>query len=531
MNAFKSVKLNVCIQCITFGVVPFLFWLIHLLLKSVHFHQALADGFCILGCLPMTVNMCYVLTTSANGDSSAALLNATLGNIIGTFVSPLLILGMLNVAASVSYGSVLVKLLYKVLIPLIVGQGVLQLQHKYAFIKSFVKFVKPHGKRVQETLLGLIVWSSFSNTFYHKLELPFDQVMIILGVVVVAQCLIYVMNWFFFSLKFLKFTEKQKVAGFYCSSAKTMAMGLPLIVAMYEEDPNLGIYSVPLLMYHPCLMLFGSIFLPYLKANTREEEEKEKELDVNAPLPEWFHLEDLELQHVYADVEGQTLERSAQRIQTIQGTNYIINSTQIENDAATASGGGGNISAAETAELKTRGDLKGSSAGFTTYGRSILKKSGVANTSPAPDVNSTSPAAAAAAVKRGVTYAPETDTDARKNKHREYGDLSHLDDSALPHEIDQIEQEFQALMQNMEKGDHAPAPAPAPAPASQLVSAAPAPTEGGSDKTPMWSTVPAANADNSSTTGGSTSTSTSTPQVSSPSMAANSVSRAKLFQQ
>jgi len=88
-----------------------------------------------------------------------------------------------------------------------------------------------------------------------------------------------------------------------------MAMGLPLIVAMYEDDPNLGIYSVPLLMYHPCLMLFGSFFLPYLKANTKREDEKEKLLDVSA-VPEWFSLEDLGVQHVYEDVQREALQKA-----------------------------------------------------------------------------------------------------------------------------------------------------------------------------------------------------------------------------
>jgi len=156
VNAFKSVKLNVCIQGLTFGVVPALFWLIYILLKALDFHKALSEGFCILGCLPMTVNMCYVLTSSADGDASAALFNATLGNILGTFISPLLIFGMLQVSGNVSYGSVLIKLMYKILIPLFVGQAVLQMQHKCACVKYFVLAIKPHGKRMQESLLGLI---------------------------------------------------------------------------------------------------------------------------------------------------------------------------------------------------------------------------------------------------------------------------------------------------------------------------------------------------------------------------------------
>ena len=84
--------------------------------------KPLIEGFCMLGCLPMTVNMCYVLTVAAEGNASSALFNATMGNIIGVFVSPLLIFGMLDIQGSVSYADVLLKLTYQVVVPLVAGQ-------------------------------------------------------------------------------------------------------------------------------------------------------------------------------------------------------------------------------------------------------------------------------------------------------------------------------------------------------------------------------------------------------------------------
>ena len=81
------------------------------------FAGPIADGFCILGVLPLTVNMCYVLTTASDGNSPAALFNATFGNIVGIFVTPLYIFAMLKVSGDVSYSDVLINLTYKVCIP------------------------------------------------------------------------------------------------------------------------------------------------------------------------------------------------------------------------------------------------------------------------------------------------------------------------------------------------------------------------------------------------------------------------------
>jgi hypothetical protein len=40
-------------------------------------------------------------------------------------------------------------------------------------------------------------------------------------------------------------------AGLFCSTHKTVAMGIPLITTIFEDSPSLGLYTLPLLMYHP----------------------------------------------------------------------------------------------------------------------------------------------------------------------------------------------------------------------------------------------------------------------------------------
>ena len=111
-------KLNLCILLWVFGISPALFYSIYLAMNtSSLFAGPIADGFCILGVLPLTVNMCYVLTTASDGNSPAALFNATFGNIVGIFVTPLYIFAMLKVSGDVSYSDVLINLTYKVRIP------------------------------------------------------------------------------------------------------------------------------------------------------------------------------------------------------------------------------------------------------------------------------------------------------------------------------------------------------------------------------------------------------------------------------
>jgi hypothetical protein len=75
----------------------------------------LMDGVVALACLPTTVNMCIVLTGSAGGATAASLFNAVLGNMLGVFVSPLLLFRFLGAERiALPYLSVLAKLSKKV---------------------------------------------------------------------------------------------------------------------------------------------------------------------------------------------------------------------------------------------------------------------------------------------------------------------------------------------------------------------------------------------------------------------------------
>jgi hypothetical protein len=50
-----------------------------------------------------------------------------------------------------------------------------------------------------------------------------------------------------------------------------MAMGVPLIGAIYENDPLVGLYTLPLLVWYPLQLLIGSYFCHYLKSFVSSE--------------------------------------------------------------------------------------------------------------------------------------------------------------------------------------------------------------------------------------------------------------------
>lgn len=105
---------------------------------------------------------CQILTKASGGDEASAVFNSAFGNLIGVFLSPLLILGYLGVSGDVDLVKVFYELTLRVVVPVIFGQ-VLQ---KTA--PPVVEFYKKHKKmfaKIQQLCLVFIVYTVFCKTF------------------------------------------------------------------------------------------------------------------------------------------------------------------------------------------------------------------------------------------------------------------------------------------------------------------------------------------------------------------------------
>mmetsp|Transcript_25535 Transcript_25535/g.53348 ORF Transcript_25535/g.53348 Transcript_25535/m.53348 type:complete len:82 (+) Transcript_25535:833-1078(+) len=63
--------------------------------------------------------------------------------------------------------------------------------------------------------------------------------------------------------------------GLFGCTHKTVAMGVPLINAIYEDNPMVGLYTLPLLVWHPMQLVLGTAVAPRVAAYV---ERREKEL-------------------------------------------------------------------------------------------------------------------------------------------------------------------------------------------------------------------------------------------------------------
>jgi hypothetical protein len=53
-----------------------------------------------------------------------------------------------------------------------------------------------------------------------------------------------------------------------------LPVGVPLINAIYENNPNVGMYTLPLIIWYPLQVMIGTMLIPRLAAFIREECER-----------------------------------------------------------------------------------------------------------------------------------------------------------------------------------------------------------------------------------------------------------------
>ncbi len=238
-------------------------------------NEELADGMVVCASLPMTINMVLVLTKAADGDEAAAILNAALGNMIGVFLSPVLILGYLGVEGDIEIWEIFYKLALRVLLPVAIGQVLQNVLPVFEFVQKH----KPKFKKLQMYSLVFIVYTVFCRTFErdeNSAEIGDIFLMILFQLILLSSFM--AIAWFIV----LRWAPpKLRVMGLFGCTHKTVAMGIPLINAIYEDQPDvIGLYTLPLLIWHPMQLVLGTFLAPrlskYVQANTTSSDDEEE---------------------------------------------------------------------------------------------------------------------------------------------------------------------------------------------------------------------------------------------------------------
>jgi solute carrier family 10 (sodium/bile acid cotransporter), member 7 len=101
----------------------------------------------------------------------------------------------------------------------------------------------------------------------------FGPVAIVIVFVFLCMTSCMALAWFTMKPLFNK-DPALRIMGVFGCTQKTIALGIPLILSIFGGSPNIGLYTLPILIWHPMQLVVGSFFVPKLQKFLASENER-----------------------------------------------------------------------------------------------------------------------------------------------------------------------------------------------------------------------------------------------------------------
>ncbi|WP_353646589.1 bile acid:sodium symporter family protein [Mesorhizobium sp. WSM2239] len=213
-------------------------------LSHAWFPAAIGFGLIYLGCLPSTVQSSIAFTSVAGGNVAGALCAASLSNLIGVVLCPILLAIVLHTSTSEGdpFGAVW-KIAQQILFPFLLGQ----------LLRPLLADVLNRNKQatmiVDRGSILLIVYSAFSAGVAAGIWQRLSWSDITFLVVLCVLLLGVVMAVVFIVSRFASIPRGDRLALLFCGSTKSLATGLPMAGILFDAA-QIALIVLPLMLFH-----------------------------------------------------------------------------------------------------------------------------------------------------------------------------------------------------------------------------------------------------------------------------------------
>uniref|UniRef100_A0A3P9IBB7 Sodium/bile acid cotransporter n=1 Tax=Oryzias latipes TaxID=8090 RepID=A0A3P9IBB7_ORYLA len=259
-SALLHVRLHLFVQSFTLIFFPLAVWLLLQLLQLSSIDQWLLRGLQTVSCMPPPVSSAVILTKAVGGNEAAAIFNSAFGSFLGIVVTPVLLLLFLGSSSSVPFTSIFSQLFMTVVVPLILGQVC------RGFLRDFLERRKPPFGAISSAVLLMIIYTTFCDTFSNpNIELDTVSLLLVVFIIFSIQISFMLLTFSMSTRSRSGFSPADTVAIMFCSTHKSLTLGIPMLKIVFEGYEHLSLISVPLLIYHPAQILLGSVLVPTIR--------------------------------------------------------------------------------------------------------------------------------------------------------------------------------------------------------------------------------------------------------------------------
>ncbi len=257
-------RLHLTVLACTFAVLPALGLLLKPLLGPLVTPE-LYLGVLFVCVLPSTVQSSIAFTSIARGNVPAAVCAASASNLLGIFLTPMLV-GAIVVADRAGGGAsdAAANIAVQLFLPFVAGQLARPwLGPRLARAKKLVKGVD------QGSIL-LVVYTAFSEAVNGGLwqQLPLRS---LLGLMVISGVLLaLIIAISTYGSRMLGFSKEDEITIVFCGSKKSMASGIPMAKLLFSGHA-LGAVVLPLMLFHQLQLMVCTVLAQRYAARAPDE--------------------------------------------------------------------------------------------------------------------------------------------------------------------------------------------------------------------------------------------------------------------
>ncbi|EIE20487.1 hypothetical protein COCSUDRAFT_43922 [Coccomyxa subellipsoidea C-169] len=227
-------------------------------------------GLAIFCVVPTTLGVGVALTAAAKGNQALALLLTVATNLLGIVTVPyelkLILLGS-NVV-SVDPGSLVVKLIFTVLVPTVIGKAACSLSSS---LDAAVRRHKVALSLFSHTNLALIIWQTLSGARDVLVAQPFHRVVLVILASVVMHLIYLAFNAVVVGV--FRFPVKEGIAVLIMASQKSAPVAVTVISYITPDITQQGLFSVPAIVGQLAQIFMGSLLIRYLSRLVKDDHE------------------------------------------------------------------------------------------------------------------------------------------------------------------------------------------------------------------------------------------------------------------